>query len=183
MTEIKSVDAAAIPAPHRKFKELQRWKKVLIVVAAALIVAGIVIFPFESGAREDLSTSQQTGAGNLQPAGAGESGQVLGQEEQKPDVSPAFLKLGFSFFAAFAAGLAIRSFLRIAMIFVGVLILALMGMSHLEWVTVNWNAISGAFDQFTTKVQNETGSFQTFITGSLPQAGLAAMGLFAGLKR
>ena len=69
------------------------------------------------------------------------------------------------------------------MIFVGVLILALMGMSHLEWVTVTWTAISGAFDQFTTKVQNETGSFQTFITGSLPQAGLAAMGLFAGLTR
>ncbi|MBI5850256.1 MAG: hypothetical protein HZB39_04345 [Planctomycetes bacterium] len=61
--------------------------------------------------------------------------------------------------------------------------LALVGLTQLDWVTVHWEAISSAFDRFVANVEREAGSFQTLVTGSLPQAGLAGLGLFAGLRR
>ncbi|MFO1050953.1 MAG: FUN14 domain-containing protein [Planctomycetota bacterium] len=179
MTETpEPVEIAEAPR-KRGFGALPRWKKILVVGAGALLVCGLAMLPFELGGSDKLSTSQSGGGAMLQPAGTG-GPEVVGQD---PEMSPALLKLGFSFFAAFAAGLAIRSFLRIAMIFVGLQILALMGLSYLQWVTVHWETMSSAFDVFAKNVQQEAGSFRTFITGSLPQAGLATMGLFAGLKR
>lgn len=177
MTDTYESDAPRdIPAP-RGFAALARWKKVLVIAAGLLVVAGLALIPFEGG---DANLSTSPGGSTLQPAGAGGT-EIVGQSE--PDMSPAFLKLGFSFFAAFAIGLAMRSFLRIALIFIGLQLLALFGLAHLEWVEVHWETISTAFDRFVANVQSEAGSFKTFVTGSLPQAGLATMGLVAGLKR
>jgi uncharacterized membrane protein (Fun14 family) len=169
------------PAPKpRGFRGLPRWKQVLVVGAGVLVVVGLALLPFQSQGAGSLSTSGGPEGAGLNPAGTGEGTVVIGEQ---PAMSPALLKLGFSFFAAFAAGLAMRTFLRLALIFVGLQILALMGLSYLGWVEVHWEAMSQAFDRFSDNVQKEAGSFQTFITGSLPQAGLAMMGLFAGLKR
>jgi uncharacterized membrane protein (Fun14 family) len=98
-------------------------------------------------------------------------------------LSPALLQMGFSFFAAFAVGLAFRSFLKIAMVFVGMQLLALFGLSYVDWITVHWDTMSDAFDRFVAGARGEFESFQAFVTGSLPQVGLASLGLVAGFKR
>lgn len=191
MTETSLADSPAPKPQRRGFADLARWKKILIVIAGVCIVVGLALLPFERSGAHDLTTSPGGGALTTQglPTTQGAGGQALDADgnpiaaETPTDMSPAFLKLGFSFFAAFAAGLAMRSFLRLALIFVGLQVLALVGLSQLEWVTVNWEAMSGAFDQFVAKVQKEAGSLQTLLTGSLPQAGLATLGLYAGLKR
>ena len=185
MTETSLADSLAPKPQRRGFADLARMKKILIVVAGVCIVVGLALLPFERSGSHDLTTSPGDGALTSQGAG----GTALDADgnpiaaETPADMSPAFLKLGCSFFAAFAAGLAMRSFLRLALIFVGLQVLALVGLSQLEWVTVNWEAMSGAFDQLVAKVQKEAGSLQTLLTGSLPQAGLATLGLYAGLKR
>lgn len=98
-------------------------------------------------------------------------------------LSPALLQMGFSFFAAFAVGLAFRSFLKVALVFVGMQLLALFGLSYVDWITVHWDTMSDAFDRFVAGARGEFESFQAFVTGSLPQVGLASLGLVAGFKR
>ena len=164
------------------------WKKILLSIAGVFVAGGLALVPFESGEREQLATSQSLGQGEVlgdpldatRKSGDGDP-QTLSEAE--PRVSPALLKMGFSFFAAFAVGLAFRSFVKLALIFVGLQLLGLFGLSYVEWVSVNWEAMSTAFDRFVANVEHESQSFQTFITGSLPQAGLAMLGLVTGFTR
>lgn len=173
---------------------LPRWKKGLLIGATVLVAIGLALLPFQSG-REELAMTQQ-GAGQgetLQGPGGqlvpGNPGEAAGGAEEtaqgaaQANLSPAFLKMGFSFLAAFAVGLAFRSFLKLALIFVGLQLIALFGLSYVEWVTVNWQTMASAFDHFAANVKEEAASFQTFVTGSLPQAGLATLGLVAGFKK
>jgi uncharacterized membrane protein (Fun14 family) len=167
---------------------LQTWKKILMGIAGAMVAVGLAMLPFQSGEREDLARTQSLGRGEMLQGpdgqylpGSGDPEAVGGAAETS--LSPALLKMGFSFFAAFAVGLAFRTFLKIALIFVGLQFLALFGLSYVDWVTVNWETMSTAFDRFAAGVQDEAQSFQTFVTGSLPQAGLGMLGLVAGLKR
>lgn len=187
-TDERTQRAAIAPLP--------RWKKILLGCAAALVAIGLALIPFESGEREDLATAQSAGRGEtlqgpgnqLVPTGTGQqdrpgTDEGAGTASTDPDMSPAFLKLGFSFLAAFAVGLAFRSFVKIALIVVGLQLLMLFLLSYVDWVTVNWETMSTAFERFSENVRREAESFQTFVTGSLPQAGLAALGLVAGFKR
>ncbi len=43
--------------------------------------------------------------------------------------------------------------------------------------------VGDAFDRFVANAQGEFASFQSFVTGSLPQVGLASLGLVAGFKK
>lgn len=185
MTDAPLTDLEPSTTRRRGLRGLPRWKLVLVFVAAACLIAGIALIPFESKRSLD---GESPGIGALQTQGGAGGATLMPNEDGGPtpgerEMSPAFLKLGFSFFAAFAVGLAIRSFMRLALIFVGLQILALVGLTQLDWVTVHWEAISSAFDRFVANVEREAGSFQTLVTGSLPQAGLAGLGLFAGLRR
>jgi uncharacterized membrane protein (Fun14 family) len=140
-----------------------------------------------------VGSSLLPGGPTLPLPGAGE--QEAGDQDSGPlrsdgpasstdeTLSPALLQMGFSFFAAFAVGLAFRSFLKIAMVFVGMQLLALFGLSYVEWITVHWQTMSDAFDRFVANAQGEFASFQSFVTGSLPQVGLASLGLVAGFKK
>lgn len=188
MTDAPLTDLDPTTTRRRGLRGLPRWKLALVFVAAACLIAGIALIPFESRRKLD---GESAGIGALQTQGSTDGATLVPIQDGGPtpaasgerEMSPAFLKLGFSFFAAFAVGLAIRSFMRLALIFIGLQILALVGLTQLDWVTVHWEAISGAFDRFVANVEREAGSFQTLVTGSLPQAGLAGLGLFAGLRR
>ena len=166
---------------------LPRWKKGVMIGCAMLIAIGLVLLPFEASRSPDLSTSQNPTA--TTPNGAaglvddGTTGAAGADAEEKSELSPAFLRLGFSFFVGFAVGYAFRSFLKLVLVVIGMLLIALFSLSYIEWVTVNWDAMGQSFDVFMASVQQEAGAFRSFITGSLPTAGLASLGLFAGFRR
>jgi len=48
---------------------------------------------------------------------------------------------------------------------------------------VDWNAISLWWDGMLAHVQGQAASIKTFITGSLPSAGLATAGLVTGFRK
>jgi len=103
--------------------------------------------------------------------------------ESEADLSPALLRGGLSFFLAFALGFAARTFIRIALFFVGVWAASLFLLSSVGWVEVHWDLIDTTFSGWADGVGAQFASFTTFITGSLPQAGMASLGLFTGLRR
>lgn len=122
-------------------------------------------------------------AGGGQPGDPQAQGAELDGQPDSQDLSPVFLKLGFSFFVGFAVGYAFRAFVKLALIFVGLQLLALFGLSYVEWVTVNWEVMGSAWDGFAERVASEVQTFKSFLTGSLPQASLGATGLYAGFRK
>jgi len=108
----------------------------------------------------------------------------VGEEpESGSAVSPALLRGGISFFVAFCLAFALRAFLRIGAIFVGIWALSLFVLAYAGWVEVHWDKIDRQFIDWTSRLGDQFASFKAFITGSLPSTGLAGLGLFTGFKK
>jgi uncharacterized membrane protein (Fun14 family) len=171
---------------------LPRWKKVTLVAAVGIVVV--------AGAVSLATTGSLGSSGGTAPAPAGSGGTMLGPSSSlvngsggsgtaggaAPVAEPAskgVFRLGFSFLAGFCIGAFVRAALKVAAIAFGFWLLATMALSYFDVLTVDWTAISSLWDRFAANVEREWGSFQTFVTGSLPAAGLAVTGLALGLKR
>ncbi|MHC5066723.1 MAG: FUN14 domain-containing protein, partial [Planctomycetota bacterium] len=97
--------------------------------------------------------------------------------------SPALIRGGISFFAAFCLAFAFRTFLRLALVFIGIWAASLFFLDHLGWIEVHWTVIDQAFRDMTANIGRQFESVRTLVTGSLPSAGLAGLGLFTGFKK
>jgi uncharacterized membrane protein (Fun14 family) len=93
------------------------------------------------------------------------------------------VKGGFSFFVGFCIGYALRAFFKISAVALGVVFLAIFGLQQIGIVEVDWGTAGELYDAAIEKVSGELDSFRGFLTGSLPSAGLAAFGLYAGFRR
>lgn len=187
------------PAPREFVRTLPTWKKVLVGAAVLMLIAGVVLF-FVGGADEpERAADAAAGAGGAKSLGIGASALDAGSgpvsvgvpatAEAETPWSQAFFGYGFSFFVGFGIGYAVRAFLKLSLLFAGIFALLLFALSYFTdtsgtpFIEVNWNVLDGAFNRFADKVKEQTGAFRSFITGSLPNAGLAGLGLFAGFKR
>jgi len=97
--------------------------------------------------------------------------------------SPALFQLGFSFFVGFSMGYAVRSFVKVSLIGIGLMLLFLFGLEYFGLITVDWVAVEGKYDGLMGWLQNEFGSFQNFVTGALPSAASGMGGLVLGFRR
>lgn len=201
MTADKSPkDLAAREARKARRPEITRWKKILLGIAATFVIVGGGLRAFggspapESSGSSDLGaasngvpTSGLVGSGGFQIPGVGESGGAGGEattaQAEASDWSPFFLKGGFSFFVAFCVGYAMRVWLKISFLLIGTFALGIFALSYFGAMDVNWETLQGWYDTAAAKVSEEASDFKTFLTGSLPQAGLASLGLVTGFKR
>jgi uncharacterized membrane protein (Fun14 family) len=181
-----------------KTYEWKLWKIALCAVAGILVlVGGIVSFtgPAEGETVEGPvpgATSTTRPANSLLPGTTpgpggevpdGNEPEVTYDEEGGISWSPALLKGGLSFFLAFALGYAFRMFLRIGLFFIGVWAASLFLLHSAGWVEVHWGVIDTAFESWASGLGEQFKSASSFITGSLPSAGMAGLGLFTGLRR
>ncbi len=176
-SESESAPGVSSFAPRAYFASMPRWKTGLVVGALVVMATAAItmIFgdPLPSGT-DALPTTLVAGQDPTNPDAA--------TVEQTP-WSEAFFQFGFSFFIGFALGYASRAFFKFVMFLIGGMALFLFCMSYYGFVTVEWAAMDQAFSQFGTALKGQFGAFRTFITGSLPNAGLAGLGLFAGFKK
>jgi uncharacterized membrane protein (Fun14 family) len=164
-------------------RSLPRWKKVLLVVALLLVVAGVAMLFVETGAPPPAQGGG--GGGGAQTSllpGQPAPSQLPGTAASEP-ASAGFFRLGFSFFAGFCIGFAVRKTLKLSAVFAGLLLLFLFLLAYAGLITVHWDAFDAMFQNLSQRVQRESENLRTFITGSLPAAGLAATGLVAGFKK
>lgn len=96
--------------------------------------------------------------------------------------SPILFKTGFSFFLAFTIGFALRSFVRIAMVGIGLVALAVFGLQYAGLLSVDWAAMGNRWDGLVAWVGPQVSSFRAFLTGQLPSATAATAGLLAGWR-
>lgn len=178
-----SVDVTApphgAPVSERKRKGMSRATKILIGVAALLVVAGLLLKLMAPDTAGQMSTSSSGGANLVD----GQGNPIPQSQSSEPDWAPGFMKLGFSFFVCFAIGYAARKFLKVGLVVAGVVFSLLYLASYLGYVNVDWSKMGVDFDGFVERAKNQFDSAKAFITGSLPAAGMGGLGLFAGFKQ
>ena len=166
------------PAAERSLAQwladMPRWKKVALGAALTTVVVGAVWGLTSSG------TVPRGGQSGLSAQVHGSS--TTAETAAEPAAKGVF-RLGFSFLAGFCIGSFVRAALRVVAIAVGFWLSMTVLLAYFDLVVVDWNAISGLWDRFAANIEKEWASFQTFLTGSLPAAGLAIGGLAIGLKR
>lgn len=156
---------------------MPRWKKLLVLGSVLAVAIG--------------GTLSLTAAGSGHGAGSGVSGLAahaasgsgVGSSDAEPRASEGVFRLGFSFLAGFCLGSFLRATLKFAAVAIGFWLAMTFVLSYFGLVKVDWQAIDGLWERFCGNVSAEWGDFQRFVTGSLPQAGLATAGLAVGLKR
>lgn len=176
------------PGLSQALKELRPWKKIMLGMSVLLILGGILL----SLAEEPTvaSTGAEGGGRPGGPAGAlvdpsqapGGGGSQAGQAPADP-WSAGLFRLGFSFFAAFCVGYAARATFKLIALGCGFAFLFLFVLSYVGLITVDWVGFDRAFESMAQRIADEASHFRTFITGSLPATGLAALGLYAGFRR
>ena len=97
--------------------------------------------------------------------------------------SPVVFKFGFSFFVGFALGYFLRIFFKLTLAVVGLICLSLFGLEYLGLIDIDWASLQPHYNSALDWLQSQTADFRRFITGQLPAASLAALGLFTGFKK
>lgn len=175
---------------------IQPWKRVLLGLAVLSVLVGLGLQAFggesaPAGGSSPGVTPGGTGnelSGSFLPQSGGEAptSGSQGSQEAEPEGlaawSPMFVKGGFSFFVGFCIGYALRAFFKISAIVLGVIFLALLGLQQVGFVEIDWAALSDAWDVLVERLSGEFGGIREFLTGSLPSAALAGLGLFTGFQ-
>ena len=160
------------------------WKKVAFTVALILGLSGLALTRSHESAVQPAGQGGASGLDvNASSFSAGGSGAGVTAEEESL-WAPLFMKGGLSFAVAFAAGFALRTFMKLTMLMFGVVALAIFGLQKAGIVgEIDWSAAEAHWDTLTANVGQQFESFKTFVTGSLPSAGAGTVGLISGFRR
>ena len=162
---------------------MPRWKQVLCATALlATVVGGIWMLTGGTHPIGQGGGGSGVGSTSLVPGQSTGSGGMAPGSESDP-ASRGMFRLGFSFIAGFCLGTFLRATLKVATIAIGFWLFLTFLLAYFDLVHVDWQAIDQLWNRFAGHVSQEWGSFQSFVTGSLPAAGLAGLGLFTGFKR
>jgi len=177
--------------------QIPTWKKMLVICSVILMVAGGAITAVNAIAGSDETPAASTGGGNggtdiargFAPSGgegatdSSDDADATQAVAEDPDWSPALFKLGFSFFVGFAIAFALRTFVKISIIAIGMFLLVHFALEYYGFIQVNWDVFGERYDSIADWIGRQTGSFREFVTGSLPSAGSAVAGMVLGFRK
>jgi len=190
------VDPIEESPPERR--RLGVWQKVLVAGSIALMVLGlglqIYAWTTADGAADAPAPAEGGGTAPALVAGGFAPIEVEGDETRPPDGeaterdgldawSPVVFRMGFSFFVGFCIAYALRTFVKVSIIAIGMMLLVLFGLQYAGIVEVNWLVMEDRYDTLVAWLQSETSSFTGFVTGYLPSAALATFGLVVGFRK
>ncbi len=167
---------------------LPAWKKALFAVALLLGLGGLALTRNTPDADQAARSGGAASGLDVGVRSLGAGGPLLGGEatpaEDESPWAPLAMKGGLSFAVAFAAGYALRTFLKLTIVVAGVVALAIFGLQKAGIVgEIDWSVAQGYWDSLTANVGKQFESFKTFVTGSLPSAGAGSVGLISGFRR
>ncbi|GAB4384084.1 MAG: hypothetical protein Kow0022_05570 [Phycisphaerales bacterium] len=182
-------------AADRPGRGLRPWQKGLAVLSIVIAALGAVLMMYAAAGSgppapsAEVSGGRASGlAGGFAPVEPADSTPDEHAEQTQTDrlidsASGAIFRLGFGFFAGFAVGYAMRTFVRITLVASGLAVLGLMGLQYAGIISVDWAKISGGFDGFGTWITAQIRDFSAFVTGYLPTFGAGLAGAFVGFRR
>lgn len=100
-----------------------------------------------------------------------------------PDVrSSALFRLGFSYAGGFLIGWLFRKSLKLALLAAGAVTLVVTAGKYFGAFDLDWTAIQAHTAHSLAWLKGELGAFKDFLTGYLPSAAIAFVGLFMGAR-
>lgn len=163
------------------------WAIAALAIAVVVMVLGMGSALFPAGG----AAGGAAGGGGALPAGAqgfAEGGSDGGATADAPVETqwgvwgaPTF-RLGFSFVIAYLAAYAVRVVLKTAMLGAGMAILLLVGLQAAGIIDIHWAVLETKGGTAADWLKEQTESMHAFLTGYLPSAGAASVGVVAGLR-
>ena len=178
-------------------KPLARWQITLLTIAGVVMLIGAGLWAYSAmtadeapvASNEQVSDFDRSLSQGIAPS---DNGGTEDPDQNQPDAdkpfalenySPALFRLGFSFFVGFAIAYALRSFLKITIIAIGLMLLGLFGLQYAGVVTVDWAVMEQYYNTSMEWLKEQTAGFSAFIQGYLPSAASAAGGFVIGFRR
>ncbi len=172
------------------------WVKLVLLVSVLVMAGGAALgIAARAGGGGGAPAAERAAGGELPegasgfdiiPQGGGEdaAADAGGDDaEWMREWSPAIFRLGFSFFVGFAIAYALRTFVKLSLVVVGLFALLLFGLEYGGFLEIHWGAIGDRYESLAGWASGQFESFKTFITGELPSAAAAVGGLALGFKR
>jgi uncharacterized membrane protein (Fun14 family) len=182
-----STDAPDVRSP---IAQIPFWKKALVVGSIVLMIAGGVLTVMASGGEERAPAGQSNGSGSPELAmglGAnnGDGGvQTTGaKDDAEPAWSSAMFKLGFSFFVGFAVAFALRTFIKLSIVVIGVFLLIQFALAHYGFIEIHWDVFSRHYDSVGDWLGRQFESLKAFMNGALPSGTSAIAGMVMGFRK
>lgn len=161
------------------------WAIAGLAIAVVVMVLGMGSALFPAGGGGVGEGAVPAGAQGFAEGSGARSG--VGETVDAPSTqwgvwgAPTF-RLGFSFVVAYLAAYAVRVVLKTAMLGAGMAILLLVGLQAAGIIDVHWAVLESKGGTAAAWLKEQTESMHAFLTGYLPSAGAAGVGLVAGLR-
>jgi len=162
------------------------WQSPSVWVAVVLMALGLGLWgveAFTGGKEEGVNPSGLDGSNSFMESHSGTEAGVETVGDTQAPTSPAVFRLGAGYLGGFFLGWALRKFVTLTLVVAGGLVVMLAVFQGLGWFEVNWPAVEEHLQMSLTWIQDQAGSFKTFVTGYLPSAGAGTAGLFVGFRR
>jgi uncharacterized membrane protein (Fun14 family) len=157
------------------------WKAKSVWIAAVMVIIGGFLW-VKDAARKSESSVTGTTAGGMSLADTG-TGSIQPPPAGSEPTSPATFRFGVSYLGGFFLGWSLRRFIKWTLLLGGAVILVIGLGRKLGWFDLDWASIEGQVRSSLTWLQGEAGAAKQFLTGYLPSAGAAAIGIFLGFRR
>ena len=89
--------------------------------------------------------------------------------------SPVLFRLGFGFFAGFCIAFALRTFLKLSLLAIGLALLVVLGLQFAGLIDMDWAAAQKHYDALIRWLGSQTATLRRFLTGYLPSSASAAL--------
>jgi uncharacterized membrane protein (Fun14 family) len=97
-------------------------------------------------------------------------------------LTPLAAQLGFGGLSGLVVGYAFKKLLKILVVLVGLFFVALMYLAYVDFIEINYDKISRAFQGLISSLQTGDFTLPTFITSNVPFAGSFVVGFGIGFK-
>ncbi len=164
-----------------KGSERPLWQAKTVWIAVALMLLGGGIWIKErTSARSPSTPAPASGA---QFSNSTPTGMPTARTQSGESAAPATFRFGASYLGGFLLGWTLRRFLKWTLLFSGAAFVLVFLGRKFGWFEVDWATVEGHLRHSLAWLRGEAGAFRQFITGYLPSAGGAAVGVFLGFRR
>lgn len=97
--------------------------------------------------------------------------------------SPAVAGVGGSYLGGYFCGWAFRRFLKMAMLVAGGLLACIAVLKNTGWIDLDWTAVETQISHGIAAIHRGAEGLKQLLSGYLPSAGAAAVGMFFGFRK